>query len=83
MMKGLDKIRKYIVDDEFRLIFFNEQIYTINFDKILELNNENITIRSKNKLFVIKGNTLSLRRLLDSEILISGKVKSIEVFYDK
>lgn len=82
-MIGLDKIRKYIVDDEFRLIYFNEQIYTINFDKILELNDENITIRSKNKLFVIKGNTLSLRRLLDSEILISGKVKSIEVFYDK
>lgn len=82
-MMGLDKIRKYIVDDEFRLIFFNEQIYTINFDKILELNDENITIRSKNRLFVIKGNTLSLRRLLDSEILISGKVKSIEVFYDK
>lgn len=79
----LEKIRKYIVDDEFRLMFFAEQVYVINFEKILELNDENITIKSKNNLFIIKGNNLSLRRLLDKEVLISGKVKSIEVFYDK
>lgn len=79
----LDRIKKYIVDDEFRLIFFDEQVYVVNFEAILELRDENITIRNKNNLFVIKGEKLSLRRLLDREILISGKVKSIEVFYDK
>ncbi len=79
----LEKIKKYIVDDEFRLIFFNNHIYVTSFEKILELNNENITIRSKNNLFVIKGSNLSLRRLLEKEILVSGIVKSIEVFYDK
>ncbi len=79
----LDRIKKYIVDDEFRLIYFNEQIYVVNFLKILELTHENITIKDKDKLFIIKGESLSLRKLLDREVLICGKVKSIEVFYDK
>lgn len=79
----LDRIKKYIVDDEFRLIYFAEQVYVVNFSKILELSDENITIKDKNKLFVMKGSNLSLRRMLDREVLITGKVKSIEVFYDK
>ncbi len=79
----LNRIKKYIVDDEFRLIYFAEQVYVVNFLKILELSDENITIKNKNNLFVIKGNNLSLRRMLDREVLITGKVKSIEVFYDK
>ncbi len=78
----LDKIRKYIVDDE-RVIYFNEQVYVVNFLKILEISDESITIKGKNNLFIIKGNNLSLRRLLDKEVLVSGKVKAIEVFYDK
>lgn len=79
----LDRIKKYIVDDDERVIYFNEQVYVVNFIKILEISDESITIKGKKNLFIIKGSGLSLRRLLDSEVLVSGKVKSIEVFYDK
>ena len=82
-MIGLDRIKKYIVDGEFRLIFFSDQVYIVNFDKILELNGSNITIRSNNEIFSINGKNLSLRRLLEREVLISGRLKSIEVFYDE
>ncbi len=82
-MIGLDRIKKYIVDGEFRLIFFSDQVYIVNFDKILELNGSNITIRSNNEIFSINGKNLSLRRLLEREVLISGRIKSIEVFYDE
>ena len=82
-MIGLDRIKKYIVDGEFRLIFFSDQVYIVNFDKILELNGSNITIRSNNEIFSINGKNFSLRRLLEREVLISGRIKSIEVFYDE
>ena len=82
-MIGLDRIKKYIVDGEFRLIFFSDQVYIVNFDKRLELNGSNITIRSNNEIFSINGKNLSLRRLLEREVLISGRIKSIEVFYDE
>lgn len=79
----LDRIKKYIVDNEFRLIFFEDKIYIINFDKILELTVNEVTIKESNKLYIIKGEGLSLKRLLEKEILISGKIGTIEVLYDK
>lgn len=78
-----DRIKKYIVDDDERIIYFNEQVYVVNFFKILEISEENVTVKGRNNLFIIKGSNLSLRRLLDREVLISGKIKAIEVFYDK
>ena len=79
----LEKIRKYIVDDEERAIYFDNKVYIVNFMKILDINYENIIVKGKNKLFVIRGNNLSLKRLLEREVLISGDIRTIEVLNDK
>ena len=79
----LDRIKKYIVDDEERVIYFDNKVYIVNFIKILDINYENITIKGKNNLFVIKGNNLSLRKLLEQEVLISGEIRIIEVLNGK
>lgn len=79
----LDRIKKYIVDDEERVIYFDNKVYIVNFFKVLDINYENIMIKGKNKLFVIRGNNLSLRKLLEKEVLISGDIKTIEVLNDK
>ena len=79
----LDRIKKYIVDDEERVIYFDNKVYIVNFIKILDINYENIMVRGKNKLIIIRGNNLSLRKLLEREVLISGDIKTIEVLNDK
>lgn len=79
----LNKIRKYIVDNEERLIYFDEQVYIVNFFKILAISSTSIIIKGKNNLFIIRGNDLSLRKLLEKEVLISGKIQAIEVDDDK
>lgn len=79
----LEKIKKYIVDDEERIIYFDNKVYIVNFIKILDINYENIMVKSRNKLFIIRGNNLSLRKLLEREVLISGEIRIIEVLNDK
>lgn len=79
----LERIKKYIVDDEERVIYFDNKVYIVNFIKILDINYENIMVRGKNKLIIIRGNNLSLRKLLEREVLISGDIKTIEVLNDK
>lgn len=58
----LERIKKYIVDDEERVIYFDNKVYIVNFIKILDINYENIMVRGKNKLIIIRGNNLSLRK---------------------
>ncbi len=78
----IDKIKKYINDNEFKLILFLNCVYITNYDQILTLDNDRISLSVSNRLIVIKGNNLVLSRLLEKEILISGEIFNIEELYD-
>lgn len=78
----INKIRNYIMDKEFRLTLFKDKLYVINYNKIISLENTNISFKIDKGKIIIKGNNLVLKKLLDKEILVKGKISSIEVKYD-
>lgn len=77
-----NKVREYIKDEEFRLIIFEDRLYATNYDEILSLEDERISLKINNKRIIIKGKRLTLNKLLEKEILIGGIVSKIEVSYD-
>lgn len=78
----LDRLKEYINDSEFRLILFENRIYITNYEEILTLSNKRISVNSGHNMIVIKGEDLILNKLLDKEILITGKILTIEEMYD-
>lgn len=78
----IDKIRDYIKDDEFRLTIFKDRLHIINYLDILTLSNKYISVDTGDNLIVIKGENLILNKLLDNEILITGKIYTVEELYD-
>lgn len=78
----IDKIRDYIRDDEFRLTIFKDRLHIINYLEILTLSNKKISVDTGDNLIVIKGENLILNKLLDNEILITGKIYTVEELYD-
>lgn len=78
----IDKIREYIKDDEFRLTIFKNQLHIINYMEILTLSNKQVSIDTGYNLIVIHGENLILNKLLDNEILITGKIYTVEELYD-
>ncbi len=78
----IDKIREYIKDDEFRLTIFKNQLHIINYLEILTLSNKQVSIDTGSNLIVIHGENLILNKLLDNEILITGKIYTVEELYD-
>ena len=77
----LKMMKEYIKDNEFRLTVFGDRIHIINYEEILSLEEERISIISEWGRIVIKGKKLLLSKLLDKEVLIHGRVLSIEVDY--
>ena len=75
----IKKIVDYIKDNSFKINYFNNSVDIINYDKILDLNNNTITIKKNNQIVLITGNDLKLTKLLDNEILITGSIKKIEM----
>ena len=76
-----DKIRSYVDRKTFEIHIINNYININNFDEILTLTDSIITIKyNDNYHITIKGKDLSIKKLLDNEILISGKVEDIHFY---
>lgn len=78
----IEKIREYISDTEFRITIFYDRIYIVNYKEILSLEDERISFLTDKGRVIIKGINLTLNKLLDKEVLISGKVLDIEVDFN-
>ena len=72
----------YINDKEFRFTVYENKIHIINFNKIITLEDNYISILSINKKINIKGLKLVLIKLIDNELLIKGNISNIEVLND-
>ena len=71
-------IRNYISDTSFRMNIYNNYIDIINYKKILNMNNNKIILDIGTTKLIIKGNKLAVRKLLESEIVITGEIIAIE-----
>lgn len=80
----LNKLKDYINDNEFRITIFSDRIYVVNYKEVLSLEDERISFLTDKGRIIVKGDDLTLNKLLDREVLISGKTKDIEVdFHDE
>ena len=75
----IKEIINYIKDDKFKIIYVNNSVDIINYDKILEVRSDVITLEKEKKLIFIRGEELKLDKLLDNEILVRGLIKNIEL----
>ena len=75
----IKKIINYIKDNKFKIIYINNSVDIVNYDNILEVKDDVVTIVKEDKMIFIRGNNLKLNKLLDNEILITGVILKIEL----
>ena len=71
-------IKNYLNDNMFRINIYENKINIVNYIDIIALEDNRISIKYEKGLFIIKGKNLTLNKLLDSEILITGKISGLE-----
>lgn len=75
-MKG---IVNYIKDEEFRMNIIKNKIDIINYIDLLSMSEDRLSLMSPIGRIVIKGENLSVKKLLNKEILIVGSITNIEM----
>jgi len=75
----LRNIVSYVRNEEFYINIWQDKINIVNFKEIVILEDNKIVILSPNGKVIIKGSNLSINKLLESELLITGKINSIEL----
>lgn len=71
-------IRSYFLEEQFQLIYLQNQIDIINYQEIDSFDEEKIRIRYKEGLLEVIGHNLTISKLLEDEILICGDIEKIE-----
>lgn len=75
----INKIINYIKDENFKIIYANNSVDVMNYDTLLEVKNDVVTLTKEDKLLFIRGKDLKLDKLLDNEIIITGLILTIEL----
>ncbi len=76
---SFDKLRTYILENEFKLIYLNNKINVVNYSDIGHFDNNKIIVYNENKIITINGNNLVISKLLKDELLIEGKIERIDI----
>lgn len=74
-----DRINNFIKDNEFMINIYEDKIYIKNYIRIISIENNYISLYSAKKKIIIKGKNLTLKKILDYELLIIGDFNNIEV----
>lgn len=74
----LNNLRSYILEDKFKITILTDRIDIVNYSEIDHFDDTKIIVRFQNGLVIIKGEDLTISKLLNDELLILGKIKNIE-----
>ena len=74
----INSIRSYILEDEFKITFLNNRVNIVNYLSIGSIDSNKVIIKYNNGIVSVKGSNLVLSKLMNSEILISGDIYSID-----
>ena len=74
-----NRINNFIKDNEFIINLFEDKIYIKNYQRLVTLENNYISLYTNKKKIIIKGKNINLNKILDKELLIIGEFVSIEV----
>lgn len=71
-------ITRYINDTDFQIVYLNNQLNIINYDKINYMEDTKISLSYKTGSVVVGGENLRAKKLLDNEIIIVGEIKNLD-----
>ena len=71
-------IKNFVNDNKFSISIFDNCIHINNYQEIITLEETRVSVTSSLRIITIKGKNLTINRLLDNEILITGEVKEVD-----
>lgn len=75
----VNKFRDYILDDELKITILEDCVNVANYKEIGHFDSNKIIIRHEKGNIVVNGEKLVVSKLLVDEVLITGKIKNVEL----
>ena len=74
----LNNLRNYINDSSWKINIYNGKVNIVNYLDVVSLEENRISVKYEQGMIIFKGDRLSVNKMLENEMLITGNIKSIE-----
>lgn len=74
----LKDLRTYILENEFKINILTGKVDIVNYIEIDHFDDTKVIVRYDKGVVKIKGENLTISKLLNDELLILGKIKVVE-----
>jgi sporulation protein YqfC len=78
-MKLMNRLDNYLYDKEYRIIIKENYVNIVNYDEIVDFNLNKISVKYRNKKVSIKGTNLTINKMVEDEVLITGNISNISI----
>lgn len=78
IMKLFDKLDRYLEDNDYKVTISKGMIHIINYLEIVDFSSTRVVVRYQEGTTTLLGTDLVVSKMMDDELLITGKLKSIE-----
>lgn len=79
----MERIKRYLLEDNFKMIIDDQSLFIANYKRLLSIEENYLSILSKEKKINVYGKKLHLKKILKNELLIMGMIEKIEVIHDR
>ena len=77
-MAVFDRCDRYLVDSDYKVTISDKCIHIINYLEIVDFSSTKVVIRYSGGVSILNGIDLVVSKMLDDELVIIGKLVSIE-----
>lgn len=77
-MKLFNKLDRYLVDNEYKVTISKGRVHIINYVEIEDFSSNKVVVKYKDGKTILEGINLVVSKMLEDELLITGKLSSIE-----
>ena len=74
----INNLRSIVYDETFKIIVLKNKVNIINYIDILIFEDEKILVKTKEGVVKLEGSDLTINKLYNNELLIEGKIETIE-----
>ena len=77
-MLMIDNIKNYLYDKKYFINIYEDYIHIFNYKELKEFKDDLIIVSMPDFKLTIKGNSFFVTKMLANEILVKGKISSLE-----
>lgn len=74
-----DRLDNYLYESEYKMIYKKNYLNIINYLEVIDFSDKEIRIKYSDGIVVIKGDNLVISKMFESEAIILGNIKKIEL----